>query len=272
MKKDIDIKQIINLVRGLGDSFLGDFKSKPLPVNMGDLRKLSQDMDIRFQKELKSKLETIYPKIGWPEEETETVQQLKPLAIPEYWVCDVMDGAVQYVQHLSGWTVNLTLMKYGEPYFSVIYDPILNETFWAKSGEGAFMNGERIVPNKKKNLNEMLAVWEYTHHKKDEYHIYHQMGKSVTHLLEQFLCVRNYGPHALQLAYVGAGRIDLFHQEDLDTTNWLAGLFIAKEAGAEILTTDGKPWKYGADSLMVATKGVGRQLLKAINKFNNLKS
>ncbi len=111
MKKDIDIKQIINLVRGLGDSFLGDFKSKPLPVNMGDLRKLSQDMDIRFQKELKSKLETIYPKIGWPEEETETVQQLKPLAIPEYWVCDVMDGAVQYVQHLSGWTVNLTLMK-----------------------------------------------------------------------------------------------------------------------------------------------------------------
>ncbi|MBB6110017.1 myo-inositol-1(or 4)-monophosphatase [Mucilaginibacter lappiensis] len=272
MRKNIDVNLILDLVRGLGDNFLIDFKTKPLPINMADLRELSRDMDTRFQQELKLKLELAYPQIEWPEEETETAQQLKPLAIPQYWVCDVIDGAVQYVQHLSGWTVNLTLIKNGEVDFSVIYDPILKETFWAKSGEGAFMNGERIVPNKKKNLNEMLAVWEYTHHKKDEYHIYHKMGKSVTNLLEQFLCVRNYGPHALQLAYVGTGRIDLFLQEDLDTTNWLAGLFIAKEAGAEILTTDGKPWQYGSTNLMVAPKGVGQQFLMTINEFNNLKS
>lgn len=110
----------------------------------------------------------------------------------------------------------------------------------------------------------MLAVFEYTHHENNNDAIYQKIGHSVGNLLEQFGVVRNYGPHGLQLAYVGAGRIDLFHQEDLDTYNWLSGILIAQEAGADILTITGEPWEYGSNSLMVSAKGVGKQFLQTI--------
>jgi myo-inositol-1(or 4)-monophosphatase len=64
------------------------------------------------------------------------------------------------------------------------------------------------------------------------------------------------------LAYVGAGRIDLFVQEDLDTYNWIAGLLIAKEAGAAILTAAGKPWEWGSESVLAAPKNIAEKYLQ----------
>jgi len=83
-------------------------------------------------------------------------------------------------------------------------------------------------------------------------------------MLDKFGVVRNYGPHALQLAYVAAGRIDLFVQHDLDTHNWLAGILIAQEAGAEILSANGTPWQWGDQSLLAGTS-------KTISTYLNTK-
>lgn len=83
--------------------------------------------------------------------------------------------------------------------------------FWAKEGYGAFLNDKPIEPSSKTSLGDMVAVFEYTHHYTKTEGLYQKIGTSVGDLLENFGVVRNYGPHGLQLAYVGAGRIDLFH-------------------------------------------------------------
>lgn len=51
-------------------------------------------------------------------------------------------------------------------------------------------------------------------------------------------------------------------QSPLDTYNWLAGILIAKEAGAQISTADGRPWRWGEHSLFVATPGVLERFLE----------
>ncbi|TPG29780.1 inositol monophosphatase family protein [Flavobacterium pectinovorum] len=260
MQNEISIPTILYAVRKVGNAFLKDYKQNAIPQTMDELLKQLEDIDIFCLTSLKEDLSKEFPSIPWHiGDEFDTDSQRIPAEQNEYWLCDAMDGAIQYLQHIAGWTINLALVRHGKPFFSVIYDPLSNEIFWAKDGEGAFMNGKLLELSRKTDLAIMLAVFEYGHQDKSNNNLYDKIGSNVTKLLKNFGIVRNYGPHGLQLAYVGAGRIDLFVEEDLDTYNWIAGLLIAKEAGAEILTADGTPWKWGSESLLAAPKSISEK-------------
>lgn len=264
MQKEINVPVILDAVKQTGNVFLKGYKKKDIPQNMEELLKQLNDIERICFASLKTSLNTDFPQIPWVEDdEFDTEGQRKPAPLPQYWLCDTMDGAVQYVQHLPGWTINLVLIRNGQPHFSVIYGPLSEELFWAKEGSGAYMNGVAITPSKKTDLSVMITVFEYGHKDKADNNLNQKIGASVTDLIDHFGIVRNYGPHGLQLAYIATGRIDLFLQEDLDTHNWLAGILIVKEAGAEILTTDGHPWKWGEESLLVTTKGTAQKFFEA---------
>ncbi|PWB23972.1 inositol monophosphatase family protein [Flavobacterium sp. HTF] len=263
MQNQINIPIILDAVRKVGDIFLKDYKQNVIPQNMNDLLKQLENIDTLCLTSLKQDLSLEFPNIPWHiGDEFDTDSQRNPTQQECYWLCDAMDGAIQYLQHIAGWTINLALIHDEKPVFSVIFDPLANEIFWAEDGQGAFMNGKLLQNSRKTDLAVMLAVFEYGHQDKSYNDLNNKIGASVTKLLQNFGIVRNYGPHGLQLAYVGAGRIDLFVQEDLDTYNWIAGLLIAKEAGAEILTTDGNPWKWGSESLLVAPKSITEKYLQ----------
>lgn len=268
MQNNINIPIVLDAVRKVGDSFLRDYKQDPIPQSMDELLKQLENIDTLCLTSLKQDLYPEFPNVPWHiGDEFDSDSQRNPTSQEEYWLCDAMDGAIQYLQHIAGWTINLVLIRNGKPVFSVIYDPLANEMFWAKDGEGAFMNGKAINVSQKKDMALMLAVFEYGHQDKSNNHLNEKIGSTVTKLLDNFGIVRNYGPHGLQLAYVGAGRIDLFIQEDLDTYNWIAGSLIAKEAGAEILTTDGQIWKWGSESLLVAGKSITEKYLSIKSKM-----
>ncbi len=262
MQPEINVRIILDAVKKVGNGFLKDYKKNAIPQSMEELLKRLHDIDETCMSALKADLSAGFPNTTWHiGDEFDTEAQKNPAGQNEYWLCDAMDGAVQYLQHISGWTINLALIRNGKPHFSVIYDPLANEMFWATDGKGAFMNDVALQPGNKTDFAVMLSVFEYGHQDKSNNNLNEKTGSTVTKLIQNFGAVRNYGPHGLQLAYVGAGRIDLFIQEDLDTYNWIAGLLIAKEAGAEILTTDGTPWKWGSESILVAKKEIALQYL-----------
>lgn len=263
MQNQTNFQAILDAVRKVGDVFLKDYKQNPIPQNMDELLKRLDDIDTLCMTSLKNDLSLEFPNTPWYiGDEFDTDSQRKPANQDEYWLCDAMDGAIQYLQHIAGWTINLVLIRGGKPVFSVIYDPLASEMFWAIDGEGAFMNGKVIRLSQKTDLSVMLAVFDYGHQDKSDNDLNKKLGATVTKLIDNFGIVRNYGPHGLQLAYVGAGRIDLFIQEDIDTYNWIAGLLIAKESGADLLTTNGEPWKWGSESLLVASKRTAERYLE----------
>ncbi|MDH6253441.1 myo-inositol-1(or 4)-monophosphatase [Chryseobacterium sp. H1D6B] len=268
MKKEINIPLILDAVKKAGESFLIDYKKNTIPNDKKELLAQLEAIDEQCLSILKGTLQTTYPDISWNiGDEFDSNGQKQPLPLSEYWLCDAMDGAVQYLQHIPGWTINLALIRNGEIYFSVIYDPLAQEMFWAQQGTGAFMNNEPIQPSTKKDPEIMLAIFEYGHQEPAIPGFNQKHGMSVTSLLDTFGIVRNYGPHGLQLAYIGAGRIDVFLQLGLDTYNWLAGILIAKEAGVEILNKDAQPWKWGDESLLVAAPGIADRFMK--NEIKN---
>ena len=254
MKNAVDYQGIIDQVREVGTGFRLDFKKKAIPQTIDDFMADLTSIEDHSLRALQQRIDPITPGIAWVDDnEFDGDSQRTPATLAPYWLCDTMDGAVQYIQHLAGWTINLVLIQEGRPHFAVVYDPLQDELFWAVEGQGAYLGQTKLQPSQKTAPFHMLAVWEYGHQLKTDTHWQTRSEKAFSGLLATFGVVRNYGPHGLQLAYMGAGRIDLFLQEDLDTHNWLAGLLIAQEAGASIRSSDGKPWQWGSTSLLAGT-------------------
>lgn len=252
MKQEINIPFILDCLKNIGNEFLKDFKKSPIPTDEAGFYMLFQNNEERCLTYLKEQLAAEFETIPFADGEFEKSGQENPLVIPEYWVCDAMDGAVQYIQHLPGWTINIVLVKDGEPYFAAIFDPLMNEMFWAEKGRGAYLNGQKLSVSPKRNTRFIMAAFDHSSSPEKTPGLNQRTGLLVKELLEQYAIVRNFGPHGLQLASIGAGRIDVFCEEGLDTYNWLPGILIAREAGARISTTDGREWSWGEDSLFVA--------------------
>jgi myo-inositol-1(or 4)-monophosphatase len=262
MHCEIDIQSILQSIRSVGNVFLDNFMKAEIPKDRNGFSIAFDEIEQICLSSLKASLGGRFPEIPWAEGELDFRQQESPLPIPEYWLCDSVDGVVQYLQHLPGWTINLVLVRDGHPNFAAIYDPLQGELYWAKEGSGAYLNDTPLKPAWKTETRLMLAAFAHPPLSGKILGLHRRIGVSVEALLDYFGAVRNYGPNALQIASVGAGRIDVFCQEGLDTYNWLPGILIAKEAGAQISTTDGRPWTWGEGSLFVAAPGVLDRFLK----------
>lgn len=262
MKKEINVPFILESLKTIGDSFLTDFKKKEIPHDGAGFMKQFSGIEEKCMSFLKERLTKEYPHIPFADGEFDFNEQGKPLDLEEYWICDAMDGAVQYIQHLPGWTINLVLVKHGEPYFAAIYDPLMHELFRAQAGHGAYMNDVPMRVSGKTEPKFMLAIFNHPSSSETIPGLTKKIGASVKSLVDYFGIVRNYGPHGLQLASIGLGRTDVFCQEGLDTYNWLPGILIAKEAGATISTTDGRQWTWGEKSLFVAAPGIVDEFVK----------
>jgi myo-inositol-1(or 4)-monophosphatase len=107
MHNEIEVPFILNAIKEVGDSFLTDFKKAPIPEDRETFAVLFNDLEQRCLSSLKTSLHTRFPYTPWIEGEFDFEAQKCSQRTTEYWLCDSMDGAVQYLQHLPGWTINL---------------------------------------------------------------------------------------------------------------------------------------------------------------------
>lgn len=116
MQNEINIPIILDAVRKVGDDFLKKYKKNPIPQSMDELLKELEDIDTLCLNSLKQDLTLEFPNIPWHiGDEFDTDSQRDSVAEEEYWLCDAMDGAVQYLQHIPG-TINLVLIRDGKPF------------------------------------------------------------------------------------------------------------------------------------------------------------
>ncbi|UOQ69629.1 inositol monophosphatase family protein [Hymenobacter volaticus] len=259
MSTPLNTPIILEAVRLAGNLFLSEFRHSAIPQNMAAFSEQLANIESRCLATLQGHLAADFPATPWLSADFPELAAGEQSAPPEYWLCDAMDGAIQYLQHLPGWTINLVLVRAGQPYFAAIYDPLSKELFWAQADGGAFVNETPLRPSTKRDAAITVAVFEHSHGLAEDPGLLARVSLGITDLLRTFGVVRNYGPHGLQLAYVGAGRLDVFYQEGRDVENWLPGLLIAREAGADVVTADGQPWHWEADSLLVTAPGLATQ-------------
>jgi myo-inositol-1(or 4)-monophosphatase len=146
------------------------------------------------------------------------------------WLIDPIDGTINFVHGVRYWCVSIAFVVAGERRIGLVYDPSLDELFWATKDGGAWCDGTRIHVAPRDRLDYSLVCVGYVpRHSLDE----HLRLKRLLH--EAGAAVKDMGAGALMLAHVAAGRYDAFLEPHMNAWDALAGLLLIDEAGGRAL-------------------------------------
>lgn len=111
-----------------------------------------------------------------------------------------------------------------------------SDIFWAERGNGAFKNGTPILCNSPKTIKNRIVAVDFDHR-----HIQDTLVKPYELLCPNISLLRLMGACALELSLMASGAFDMYIdvREKLRVVDFLAGIFIIREAGGEILDLNG---------------------------------
>jgi myo-inositol-1(or 4)-monophosphatase len=155
------------------------------------------------------------------------------------WIVDPIDGTTNYAHGYPFFCTSIAYEVQGSVMCGVVYNPIHDELFFARTGEGAFLNGRQVQVSEVDRLKQSLLVTGFP------YDINSNSENNVDHFvafLHRAQAIRRDGSAALNLCYVAAGRFDGFWELKLNPWDTAAGVLIAKEAGGVVTSFDGAPF------------------------------
>ena len=74
-----------------------------------------------------------------------------------FWLIDPLDGTKEFVKRNGEFTINIALIHKKNPVLGVVYSPVHNVCYWAKSNEGAFKDGKKL-PLKTKERRDVYKI------------------------------------------------------------------------------------------------------------------
>jgi len=200
-----------------------------------------------------------YPDHGIVAEESE--QRTNPDA-PIQWYIDPLDGTTNFIHGYPHFAVSIAAFKHGKPMLAVIHDPIRDETFEARNGGGAFLNRRRLRVTNEKRLSHALFASGIASYRRDSMDLFQARMDVCMRAMDGY---RRGGSAALDLAYVAAGRLDVYWEAGLQAWDIAAGLLLVQEAGGLVTGLDGASVELEKGDVLAANPHLHpklRQLLK----------
>lgn len=154
------------------------------------------------------------------------------------WYIDPLDGTMNFAHKIPFFCVSIGYAVDGEMYMGVVYDPMRDECFSAEKGKGAFLNGKQIHVSPQKNMSDALLTTGFI---QKAYEMGIDNFGMHKHMMLHTAGVRRGGCAALELCYVGCGRLDGFWDLYLRPWDVAAGFLIIREAGGIVSTLSGDP-------------------------------
>lgn len=245
------IDEIIKIVKEAGDILLS--AKHPKIMEKSGHANFVTEIDEKVQRFLVEKLKAILPEAEFlGEEDGQDVFSAK-MASGYCFVIDPIDGTSNFIYEYRPSVISVGLLKDGKPYMGVVYNPYDDMLFSAIDGQGAYLNGERIMSSEAP-LSDQLACFGTAPY-------YEELRDRSFELAKKFLplCVdlRRSGTAAWDLCCVANGRCGLYFELKLQIWDYAAAALIAKEAGCRVTDIDGKPLSYtGASSALCMGRGI----------------
>ena len=165
------------------------------------------------------------------------------------WIIDPIDGTTNFLHGIPHFAISVALKVDNEIISALIHDPIKNEIFFAEKNNGAFFNNHRIRVSKKNDIEECLFSSD-------------QHGLKV---IFPSLNMRSSGCSALDLAYVGSGRLDGFFHNKINLWDIAAGVLIVQEAGGSI--NDYSKYDDNSINIRAASSNIYNKMMKKLVNF-----
>ena len=243
-----------DLVHQAGEVLLSRFRTEKQVEEKGR-GNIVTDVDRQVEEMVVSRLKQEYPGFGILAEESGQRGGDSPYT----WLVDPLDGTRNYASGVPIFAVSVALAKGDEVVLGATYDPTRRELFRAEKGKGAFANDAPMAVSRRATVQASVIGLDMGY---DD-----DMGHYVFGLLDALWpgvqAIRILGSAALGLAYVAAGRIDIYVHHLLSPWDIAAGIRMGQEAGGTVTNRDNQPIRITKDqSIIVANQALHADFLQ----------
>jgi len=178
------------------------------------------ETDGRVEEFLRGRIAQAFPEDGFLGEEGGGVPGAQA------WVVDPIDGTANFARSIPHFCISIAFVANGTVQLGSIVNPVLNETYLARAGRGATLNGKAIKVSGVTNIAASSVEMGWSNRR--------PLASYVSAIESLFLAgtnVRRSSCGALGLAYVADGRSDAYAELHMNPWDCLAGLLLVKEAG-----------------------------------------
>ena len=243
---------IINIfekaVRKAGKSVLRDFgEIENLQIQAKNLGDFVTNADIKTEKILLETLQYYYPDATYITEESGKIN-----GNDEIIVIDPIDGTTNFIHGVPLVGIVVSRLINGEVTDGVIFNPILNEFYWASKGKGAWCNNKRLRVSKREDFIECIIGTGIPHADR----IYPNYLEQIDSITKYCSGIRRLGAASIDLAYVAAGKLDAFWEYNLNIWDVSSGILLIKEAGGKITQPNGNDWDINSRDILASNSKI----------------
>lgn len=220
------LQEIISIAKRAGGKIKELREENSLTESLKYGYELVTNADLIANELIKSEILSLYPGHEiLSEEDPERREQT--LENPT-WIIDPIDGTVNYANGHFQAAVSIAYAVGGKVRVGVVYNPFLDELFYAAEESGAYLNGRSIRVKDVSDLGACLIATGFPYVKNNVGEITGRIERLLPHIRD----IRRLGSAALDICWVACGRLQGYYEGHLNPWDVAAARLIAAEAGA----------------------------------------
>jgi len=179
------------------------------------------------------------------------------------WIVDPLDGTTNFLHGIPHFAISIALQREDTIVAGLIYNPANDDLFTAERGKGAFLNDQRLRVAGRKRLLDSIVACGLPHHGRGDLGL---ASRELAVVQEKVAGLRRFGAAALDLAWVAAGRYDVYWERDLAPWDIAAGLILVREAGGYATDLNGGESPHITGSIIAGNADLHRELLRLLKQ------
>jgi len=196
------------------------------------------EADVAMQHRLMSDLAQRWPEYDFLGEEMagHEHERLTTTMNKGLWCVDPLDGTSNYSTGIPFFAVSVALLVDERPEIGVVYDPVRDECFMARRGQGARLNDIALgahEPPPPEVLRRCIAVVDF---KRLQPALAARLGARPPYGSQ-----RNFGASSLEWCWLADGRFHVYLHGGQKLWDYAGGHLILDEAGGRACTLEGEP-------------------------------
>jgi len=162
------------------------------------------------------------------------------------WLVDPLDGTANFLHRFPVVGVSIALVADREPIVAVVDAPLLDDTYTARRGGGAYRGDELLRVSTRPAAQAIVATGFPFRKKRERLDEYFPVFERA---LRTFEDLRRAGAAALDLSWCAAGVFDAYFEQALGPWDVAAGALLVREAGGVVTDWhgDARAWLESGD-------------------------
>jgi 3'(2'), 5'-bisphosphate nucleotidase len=245
MSSNCAVQEIIRVAQEAGRAILQIYEGKDLDIAFKSDKSPLTRADMAAHHLIVTELQKLTPALPVLSEESKSIPYQDRHYWDTYWLVDPLDGTKEFISRNGEFTVNIALIQKGTPVLGVVHAPLLELTYFAVRGEGAFRQKSAEGPVK-------VAVNDYCGGNLKIVGSRSHLGESLKYFLQS---LKNHElvsmGSSLKFCLIADGTAH-FYPRLGPTMEWdtAAGQCLVEQAGGVVTDLQGKPLSYNKPNLL----------------------